>query len=79
MHQHLLSPLEEIRHKAATMKPAKLPVSAPAEAQNKDMTPPVSPDIMRLANNNDLSIQAIANEARRISEQESEEVVIKLH
>ena len=79
MHQHVLTPLEEIRHKAAAMRPAKLPAKNPAQAENKDMTPPVSPDIMRLANNNDLSIQAIANEARRISEQENEEVVIKLH
>lgn len=80
MHQHVLTPLEEIRHKAAAIKPAKLPLQRQPVVQNKDMTPPVSPDIMRLANNNDLSIQAIANEARRISEQqENEEVVVKLH
>lgn len=78
MHQHVLTPLEEIRHKAAAIRPTQLPQRQP-ESQNKDMTPPISPDIMRLANNNDLSIQAIANEARRISEHEDEEVVIKLH
>lgn len=37
----------------------------------------VSPDIMRLANNNDLSISAIAHEAKRIS-QDNNEVEIKL-
>lgn len=37
----------------------------------------VSPDIMRLANNNDLSISAIANEAHRI-EDTDDEVVISL-
>jgi len=39
----------------------------------------VSPDIMRLANNNDLSISAIANEAHRLAIKENEEVVINLH
>jgi len=42
---------------------------------------PVSPDIMNLANNPDLSIETIAHEARRIHEKEddmSEEVVISL-
>lgn len=77
MHQHVLTPMEEIRQHAS----AKTRI---AEMNNilqpqKDMTPTVSPDIMRLANNNDLSIQAIANEAHRLSKDDGEEVVIKLH
>lgn len=52
--------------------------AVPEPVVNKDMTPPISPDIMRLANNNDLSIQAIANEAHRL-EQHDGEVVIQLH
>ncbi len=45
-------------------------------SQNASDEPP-SPDIMRLANNRDLSISAIAREAHRL--EESEEVVISLH
>lgn len=43
-------------------------------------TTPTSPDIMRLANNNDLSISAIAREAHRIEEKHNDdnEVVISL-
>lgn len=39
----------------------------------------VSPDIIRLATNNDLSISAIANEAHRLEERGDEEVVVNLH
>ncbi len=53
--------------------------NAPTQANPaKSMTQQISPDIMRLANNNDLSVQAIANEAHRIKEDEGEEVVISL-
>ena len=40
--------------------------------------PAVSPDIMRLASNNDLSISAIAHEAHRLEEKDDNEVVISL-
>ncbi len=50
------------------------PTSQPAENAS-DKAP--SPDIMRLASNNDLSISAIAREAHRL--QDNEEVVISLH
>jgi len=44
---------------------------------------PISPDIINLANNSDLSIETIAHEAKRIHERErelpEEEVVISLH
>jgi hypothetical protein len=58
--------------KAATATP-KAPTPPPAP-----VPPPVSPDIMRLASNDDLSISAIAHEAHRLTEGQ-EEVVIKLH
>jgi hypothetical protein len=45
----------------------------------KPLTQTVSPDIMRLARNNDLSISAIAHEAQRLQEGDEGEVVIKLH
>lgn len=59
--------------------PAPAPVApAPATASNT----PVSPDIMNLANNSDLSIATIAHEAKRIREKEEGfpdgEVVISL-
>ena len=45
----------------------------------KPLTQTVSPDIMRLANNNDLSISAIAHEAHRLKEGDEDEVVVQLH
>lgn len=42
------------------------------------MTPPVSPAIMNLANNKDLSIQAIAHEAERLARNDELEVEIPL-
>ena len=45
----------------------------------RPLTRTVSPDIMRLANNNDLSISAIAHEAHRLQDGDEGEVVIKLH
>lgn len=81
MHQHVLSPI-------GSKSPQRLQDN---NASNSDLsatshTPPaistspepVSPDIIRLANNNDLSISALANEAHRLSEKD-EEVVINLH
>lgn len=63
-----------------------LPASAPARAATPAVVPPkkqavppaVSPDIIRLANNNDLSISAIAHEAHRLEASDGEEVVISL-
>lgn len=58
------------------------PPPAPAPAHNTTSEKPVSPDIINLANNSDLSIQTIANEAGRINKKEAElkddEVVISL-
>jgi hypothetical protein len=56
------------------------------ESNNNDVTTsekPVSPDIINLANNSDLSVETLAREAKRIHEKEAnleeEEVVISLH
>lgn len=86
MHQKIVHPLgdsqgqqtPQVAQKAvkddddtAKKKKAKKATSA--------MTPAVSPDIIRLAGNEDLSISAIAHEAHRLEAKENEEVVIKLH
>lgn len=69
MHQKVIRPA------GSTPAPTTTPVTSPAEKQPSAET--VSPDIMRLANNNDLSISALAREAQRISSND-EEVVISL-
>lgn len=47
---------------------------APAEAE-----PAVDPGLLNLANNNDFSIETIAKQAKRIQEQQDNEVYISLH
>lgn len=70
MHQRVLDP--------SGTTPAPQPIPAPQpEAQKQPVLETVSPDIMRLANNNDLSISALSREAHRI-ENNSDEVVISL-
>jgi len=68
MHQRVLSPSEPTSTAAAddTQNPAEQP-SAQA----------VSPDIMRLANNNDLSISTLANEAHRLQNEEEVEISLR--
>jgi len=59
----------------------QLPVTSSQTQPPQDTsTTPTSPDIMRLANNNDLSISAIAREAHRIEEKDNNdnEVVVSL-
>ena len=73
MHQHVISPSGTPQKAAA--QPATQPVIQ-TQAE-KPSSEPVSPDIMRLANNNDLSISALANEAHRL-ENDYKEVVISL-
>ena len=60
--------------------PAPAPVAPVAPAPTTTSEKPVSPDIINLANNADLSIETIAREANRIKQQEdmTEEVVISL-
>lgn len=69
IHQHVVSP-------AGAPAPAVAPVTEKPLAEPSETT--VSPDILRLANNNDLSISALAREAHRLGD-DDQEVVIKLH
>lgn len=71
MHQAVISP------NPVPAPPVTQPQPAPATTSNQ----PVSPGIMNLANNSDLSIETLAHEAKRIREKEelsSDEVVISL-
>jgi hypothetical protein len=90
IHQHVVNPLGDkptatVQKPAVPAKPqepAKKPVTdKPADAVEPTKTglEQVSPDIMRLAENKDLNISAIANEAHRIQKKaDSDEVVISL-
>lgn len=75
MHQKVVQPLSATTPKKEVKKTTKTPTTPAAT----NMTPAVSPDIIRLANNDDLSISALAHEAHRIEEKDDDEVVIKLH
>lgn len=71
MHQKVIDP--------SGQQPLVPPQTPPVEQkQTAPSEPPVSPDIMRLASNNDLSISAIAREAHRIEDKDEQEVVISL-
>ena len=74
MRQHVINPASE--QQPATPQPATEP-QLQAQAEKQPSSETVSPDIMRLANNNDLSISALANEAHRL-ENDDKEVVISL-
>jgi len=90
IHQTVINPLGEVPQAPAPVIPAPQPTVpvAPAAApvQNNTAQPTsntvVSPDIISLANNSDLSIETIAHEANRIHEKEKglpeDEVVISL-
>lgn len=56
-------------------QPSTLPPQPQAQKGSEEA---VSPDIIRLANNNDLSISAIAREAERLKRDDEDEVVISL-
>ena len=74
MHQHVIDP----RGQRVPVAPAPRPQQAPPVQQQTITASDVPPsaDIMRLANNKDLSISAIAREAHRL--EDDEEVVISL-
>lgn len=79
MHQHVISPgtpAHATPHTPAKHAPKPAHGGAEVPTQNASGDQP-SPDIMRLANNRDLSISAIAREAHRL--EDDEEVVISLH
>lgn len=77
MHQSVIQPISDEDDQAVVM-----PSSSPAETTDETTSEkPLSPDIISLANNSDLSIETIAHEANRIKQKESlddEEVVISL-
>lgn len=76
MRQHVINPTST---PPATQAPvATAPDPTQAQAENQPSGEVVSPDIMRLANNNDLSISAIAREAHRLKNEDDQEVVISL-
>ncbi len=85
MHQHVVRPIDDDFTLTSAPQDTRPQPIQEAFAQNmkNTQTPPsreeVSPDIMRLANNNDLSISALANEAHRIESKDNEEVIINLH
>lgn len=80
IHQSVIQPLSEQRQPAPQQQtaPAPEPQKPPVPTSEK----PVSPDIINLANNPDLSIETIAHEAQRIRQKEEtlpeDEVVISL-
>jgi hypothetical protein len=86
MHQRIIQPggAGPATQPAFTPAPPDTPSadsSAPIPTQDEPETPvttSVSPDILKLANNTDLSISAIAHEAQRLSKQDDTEVVISL-
>lgn len=85
IHQAVITPLEEA---TAQAKPAAPIISTPPQPAAPQTAPAptsetvLSPDIISLANNSDLSIETIAHEANRIHQKEEslpeEEVVISL-
>lgn len=88
IHQTVIAPLGEQPTQAQAQSSTVIP-SQPTANPPEPITPPittseepVSPDIINLANNPDLSIETIAHEANRIHEKEQkaseEEVVISL-
>ena len=74
MHQRVVQPASAQQPQpVATPQPETQP-----EPQKDASDYTVSPDIMRLANNNDLSISALAHEAQRLKDTTDDEVVISL-
>lgn len=78
MHQRVIQPMGSKTTDDADQTQAPPPTTTQKTPPPKPVPNPVSPDIIRLANNDDLSISAIAHEAHRLSEKD-DEVVIKLH
>lgn len=88
IHQTVIRPLgdQAVPKEAAPVVPPPSPATIQAQSVPEPQTTPseerVSPDIINLANNPDLSIETIAHEANRIHEKEQkaseEEVIISL-
>ena len=80
MHQSVISPLGQAAAPSAPVTPPQ-PAPQPEPAPEKPSEKQLSPDIINLANNPDLSVETIAREANRIQEKEKlseDEVVISL-
>lgn len=78
MQQSIIKPLSEQQAKPTPVKPAPKPATSPKVSTSANS---VSPDIINLANNRDLSIETIAREAGRIENKRKssdDEVVISL-
>lgn len=81
MRQHVIQPTSTpaVPQPIATPTPAPVTEPSVSTTEKQPSAETVSPDIMRLANNNDLSISAIAHEAHRLEEKQDDgEVVISL-
>ena len=81
MHQHVLNPAVDTPATPAQQPTAAPPPSPVAELPQTTSSTPVSPDIISLANNHDLSIETIAREAHRLEakhKHDDDEVVISL-
>lgn len=84
MNQMVIQPLSQQPVAPQPIQPQQPPQtvaqSTPVETTTSEK--PLSPDIINLANNSDLSVETLAREAKRIHEKEAsleEEVVISLH
>ena len=81
MHQSVLAPIDENTPRTPVPTPAPAAPAIIEPEPKKPIEKPVSPDIINLANNPDLSVETIAREANRIREKEKlseDEVVISL-
>lgn len=80
IHQSVINPISEQPQVATAPEPPQPQIAPPVPITTSET--PVSPDIINLANNPDLSIETIAHEAKRIHQKEEklpeEEVVISL-
>lgn len=80
IHQKVINPYDTVPEAPAVQQaPAQTPPPKAAEKPASAMTAQVSPAIINLASNNNLSISAIAREAHRLQEGDEGEVVITLH
>lgn len=83
IHQTVINPLGSVPAPQPVPQPQPEPAAATPQSSPSTSEKPISPDIINLANNSDLSIETIAHEAQRIQEREEEklpeeEVVISL-
>ncbi|HEX4662184.1 MAG TPA: PrgI family protein [Candidatus Saccharimonadales bacterium] len=78
IHQRVILPEDQQPHVVAPAVTPPPTTTIDQSAADQTVPTPVSPDILKLANNSDLSISAIAHEAQRLTGSDSGEVVISL-